>query len=1779
MPGKTNLPQNVGTAAPTGLDPDIINLTKAIRDTETPGIADPYTAKGGSGEFGAYQFTAPTWNKVAPISGVHVPMEQATREQQNKVAYDYVKSLRDQGYNPGQIASIWNSGKADPTGKVGVNSFGVAYNTPQYVDNVYNRYMHYKGAGTTPDADGQPGKKLTDEHYGALFPNPGINPDGNTVVEGLKGGARALGNLPTSAYGVAKGIADVVFHPITTIQNIAGISIGAAEHLDTVLGGMEHESENTDKYNMLVEALKNRYGSIDALQNTAVNDPFGFGADVLGLISGGLGAVGKAELAGDLISQTGRQVTNPLSKFGRGVTSPVRFGDKLNPDVLSAAENLGIGRGEIPAAAQSNSRVVSLAESLAGKGLGGAEIGQRGTAMADKLITIADDIVRAADGAEDLSLAGETLAKGLTKFTSEFKTTVSKLYDDFEKKAGEFGAQTGDSVKLINEILDRKEAIGDIEGAKFFRNKLNVLTRGEYPSEIKMPKGRKAKGKFPAPTFATLKEMRTDLGERIGTKFGDSFVKANDAQLKRLYGSLTNDMRATIKARRGSKKLLEELDKATAVYKAGRQMIDTSLIKQIQRFAKNKQFDKILPALLRQTTSIQDIKTIMAITGDVGTAQIRTTLLRSIFDKATGIDQHFTPGGIEKQLKVHGDKWKQILTPEQYKAIEDLSTVSRAMGRAAKITEGSQTAFLVHQLAQAGIVGWAMIDLMSGNVISFAQKMALLGMDYGGSKLIASPFGQKLMTGGFGKGSQIAAAVAEERAMGNRPPGEDGNILGTYGESSNKLEAPAEVAAPVKKLSKKDEKLKASLMPIIERAKTRSGLDFTVEDVQMTGSRSVGKGKGRSDTDVIVEISGEADEAAVLAALRRGRTKLDGSKVDYTVVKKPIEEYRKTDEDPAKYDTPMKSEFVPDTFVGRMKQSIKNYLDNIQPGLSTKDVTEGGQKYDIGLTSVKGAMETNADDLVKQADTAFAAGKFEEAQKMYNEALKVGANHLSKAFDGTGIKIKPRGVGYGVYGKLEPNYDAVAVVPKGKEDLFHYILADVADRDFHQYSMLTYRQAPAGTVPGIVDEARGISNEPHLRYNLDKEITAKDVSELQKAAEDAGLAGLSIREGGKSIDIINLTKYNDEYEKFIGDTIKFEQALKQKGFSGTPEYRTAEVRFVGSDPSEGHGFASYEQVRSGFRSQNPSFFDDEGVTSRALERIKNKESVSPSEIEQLLNQQDITPIERSVVLSALDEVKDMKKIPVKDLALKVKEKSLPVTMYETDSYANYGIDNVGIREADSVDNVKTLVFETPVEHGNQGHFNNPKHFGHTRVAITEEDGKKIGYVTEMQSDVAQKADLDQAFVDKDAVRAAEGAVRTKYEDQVAEARRAEDAADDEVTKARDLARFPEDAEPGVKIPTNDEIEALKEIAHQRTNERRELMDKANEEIMAAGKAKLDEGTQNLGQDQKQLMAMLKDRNKYQDVMLRGTLQYFEKNGVQEVRIATPSTAAKIEGFVGEYGDNVAPYEINGRPARSTDDDLSEGDTIDYLGDEHIVLAADPYSVTVAKSDKVRSFDMDDHIQEEVQYRWDEEGKSDFAKLANKKGVITRKKLEKAVEDDKWDSWISNGVASDITNGETGIRDFRGQDTFTLDEIEEMFKDKYEYQTDFQDELKDVYGNDNVFFREGRPAYSKGRRPVTVYVVEDGAGTESLEQPSAYDGVDEDTLASVDKDPSAGESFSDSQRAVLDNYHDLRKGALRKLEKTENIKIKYNEDALDDIHQEHTWYSFPLPKVKRYLFGA
>lgn len=154
------------------VDQDALRLTRAIALKESGVKGQPnYNAIGDAGTSkGAYQWQPGNFENAAKQYGLDP--NDFSPENQDKVAYAQIKSYKDKGYDPGQIASLWNSGSPnnwkDHSGTVTINGQKINYDTPAYVNGVkeyYQQLAQQEGTQPTTDTTQQTSVQPTDTGY------------------------------------------------------------------------------------------------------------------------------------------------------------------------------------------------------------------------------------------------------------------------------------------------------------------------------------------------------------------------------------------------------------------------------------------------------------------------------------------------------------------------------------------------------------------------------------------------------------------------------------------------------------------------------------------------------------------------------------------------------------------------------------------------------------------------------------------------------------------------------------------------------------------------------------------------------------------------------------------------------------------------------------------------------------------------------------------------------------------------------------------------------------------------------------------------------------------------------------------------------------------------------------------------------------------------------------------------------------------------------------------------------------------------------------------------------------------------------------------------------------------------------------------------------------------------------------------------------------------------------------------------------------------------------
>lgn len=474
------------------MDKDAINLTKAIAQQEGN---DPtnYTGDGGTSA-GAYQWQnygadgkTPAVMKPGdiPTNFKTMAMESGLNPNdfsgynQDMVAYNHIKKLKDAGKTVDQISSLWNAGNEDSWKPGTVQAHG---NTPQYANNVYNNYLKLKnGTTTTPPPTigsqilGTQGGATPPDTYGAIVPAaPTDNP--------LQAGVKSLVNVPSSLLNLGKSLFSAVDHPINSIKGIANaFSGGIEEGYDKLVGQDGAHNTQTDTFDALKTALYNRYGTLQNAQRTAENDPVGFGADVFSILDGGaaildktaLGAgIDTTDLTGDALTDAQKANAPLTSAIDTGVSAvggPVSdaLGKVISAPATLASKVLGQTTG-------SGSEAINTGFQAATEG------GEASSAFTDALRgnTTPEDLVDKARGALDEVVDTrrsnyKEMLGSLKSDTSEIdltplKTQLDKTLDNFNVTKGDDGELDFSESTLVNpsDQSKVKAIVNDVENWK-----------------------------------------------------------------------------------------------------------------------------------------------------------------------------------------------------------------------------------------------------------------------------------------------------------------------------------------------------------------------------------------------------------------------------------------------------------------------------------------------------------------------------------------------------------------------------------------------------------------------------------------------------------------------------------------------------------------------------------------------------------------------------------------------------------------------------------------------------------------------------------------------------------------------------------------------------------------------------------------------------------------------------------------------------------------------------------------------------------------------------------------------------------------------------------------------------------------------------------------------------------------------------------------------------------------------------------------------------------------
>lgn len=501
-------------------DQDALRLTHAIALQESGSSSGTpnYNAKGKSGEHGAYQWMPGNFESGAKQYGLD-PKDMSP-ENQDKVAYAQIKDYKDKGFQPAEIASLWNSGSPHNwENHKGANSQGVQYDTPAYVQGVKSQYQKLTNTKTTPLSD----TSNQDQSPSFSSSEPLLDEISRRKQEisGIQNSDQGLGSKILQQGGEVAGLAGSLgtralsaITPNFLESPIAGALQGAAKGVASV----PIVQKGLEKYQQFAQQHPEASANIGAVGDIAslVPEVGAFtetGSLAKGLIKGGFEKVGLAstdsakilDLVNPNLSKKG--VENAVMQ-GRGQKTGILGNISLKPDkkTIKAAEAVtGI---------VDPSKTITENINMVKNGLG-----QEAENLKNQILTQDHPYVF-----KELQSKLKAISKPIS---IKSDATLNKQFDLVRQAAMDLAKQNGG---MVSGLLDARKAFDDLVEKEFptlydrsnapMKNAILSMREGMNSFiEDNLPKGSGFRESLAKQTsmFNALDGMKTKVAAEIGT--------------------------------------------------------------------------------------------------------------------------------------------------------------------------------------------------------------------------------------------------------------------------------------------------------------------------------------------------------------------------------------------------------------------------------------------------------------------------------------------------------------------------------------------------------------------------------------------------------------------------------------------------------------------------------------------------------------------------------------------------------------------------------------------------------------------------------------------------------------------------------------------------------------------------------------------------------------------------------------------------------------------------------------------------------------------------------------------------------------------------------------------------------------------------------------------------------------------------------------------------------------------------------------------------------------
>lgn len=419
--------------------------------------------------------------------------------------------------------------------------------------------------------------------------NPTFNYDKNDST--ITKVATAVGNVPKSIWNIGKGLFNAVAHPVETVKNVGNLVKGVGAYageklLENTDAGQRFlqkanesriarglpplkvdpetgtlQAEDTEELNVAKNTgnyFKERYGGLDKLQRTAVEDPAGLALDVSSLLTGGSSIAPKVAKIAEVGGMT--RTANTINKVGRvagktaEIIDPIRQTSKMvAPTVTRKLKDVG----DLFKKSGKELQTDALKEGLYGMNETVGTLKRKFEDTSYTYKTPKGDLVEVnpIDTLVEYDLIPQP-ARGGSIDVTKIKSKIPQLKAELESKIGEVLKNSDKKISLDEYANQLDASIESLNKSKLFKTKLAEKIEKElenlkkaYPDEeIPMEEINKIRKE----ANAEFKEDEIDLARIRGNATREIVYNATDDMVAK---DLLNEQRKLINAEDYANKL------------------------------------------------------------------------------------------------------------------------------------------------------------------------------------------------------------------------------------------------------------------------------------------------------------------------------------------------------------------------------------------------------------------------------------------------------------------------------------------------------------------------------------------------------------------------------------------------------------------------------------------------------------------------------------------------------------------------------------------------------------------------------------------------------------------------------------------------------------------------------------------------------------------------------------------------------------------------------------------------------------------------------------------------------------------------------------------------------------------------------------------------------------------------------------------------------------------------------------------------------------------------